>query len=225
MMITLTAQEYDAADPTDIQAVEVDDAITFIAPAALAARAARGDAEQPAEPQTPAPAGHGGRYDPDTRAVPLSLLPGYGGHHDPDIRTVPFSELVGYEPGQVEVFLDGSWLPVDGVTTDPAGTVQLILPTASGQVPAGSPTSKVQARPATVEGYGSDLLPSPEHPAGGVNREMLTAVGWMRIDSVTSATDIAGVHVKLSIGAANADGTVRADAPVLLRDPPPARWS
>lgn len=164
---------------------------------------------------------------PGTQPVLLPLgvthpAAGHGGHPDPDARQVTGPHhLARYLPGTVEIFLAGGWARLDAATIDHTkGTTTLDV---HGQDKITAPyDTRIICRPATIEGYGSDL------PAAALeNRQILTADGWWNLGHAEFAGHIAGCYrIILERGGTTRQTTINRDEAVLLRAVPlPQGWS
>lgn len=202
MLITMTGAEYDAADPAGFHAVPLgDDNVTFASPAVL---------------QTPTvtPAA------PAASSVTPVAEAGYGGHYDPDIQPIEVWKLARTKVGEVEIRHADQWMRLDMVTFDQVDFTVTILARGHESITM-VPGTVVLARPATLEGYASDL---PQN-ANAAGMQMLARDGWWNLDQADYMGHMAYAYkVVLS-----RDGEVRSTSigrneQVLLRRTPPGWW-
>jgi hypothetical protein len=211
-LLMVTPQEYLAADPEAIVSTRAGDAMVFLPPAALA--------EPPApEPVTPARTTPG--TDPVIEPVGDDQLPvTYGHHADPDVRRVAAHTLARAKPEQIELIGQyQEWVRLDTATINhEQGTVTVVIAGQDYHVPA---DRMLIARPATVEGFGTDL------PAAHTQRrQVLTGTGWMNVQEVDYAGSTSDSYrVLLSDGETHRTTSIAASEAVLLRQGRPGWWA
>lgn len=166
LLLQLTADEYNDADPASVQAVPVGDSVmAFVS----------GDLPFPTE------AVAGGMQTPGVEPVlvppgDLALPADPGGHPDPDVRLAAPHTLARANHGEVEIIIGGTWYRLDQAVIDhEQGTVTFVTTRGETTVPAGD---LVPARPATIDGYGSDLT-----AAVSLRQQVLTGTGWMTVET------------------------------------------
>lgn len=211
-LLMLRPQEYLSADPDAIVTARVGDMMMFLPPAMPS---------PPAPDLTPdSPADLGPLADPDPTPAffaRLTLPVNPGGYADPDVRSVAPDALTAAKPGEVEVLVDSRWQRLDLATTD-QGAVTL---TTSGGLAVVDTGRMLTVRPATIEGYGTDL-----GKAAVAGRQMLTSTGWMTVDTADWIGEQAQSYkVALSNGNETRHTTIEAAEAVLLRQPRPGWWS
>lgn len=174
LLLQLTADEYAAADPYGVHAEFVGDGVmAFVSTELLTAAGDAATAE--------AAAAEGGMQTPGVLPVlvpagDLVLPREHGGHADPDIRLAAPHTLARANRGEVDVLIGDAWHRLDQATIDhEQGTVTFVTARGETTVPA---SDLVPARPATVDGYGSDLT-----AAVTTRHEVLTGTGWMTVET------------------------------------------
>lgn len=225
-LLQLTAAEYEAADPDTIVASRSGESMVFLTAAAFAPPPA--DLFGQPEP-APAPAGPSGMetpgFDPKIEPVTAADVAGMpanpGGHPDPDVRRVAASTLARANPGQVEILSGGEWRRLDSAIIDQVeGTVQILA--AGLAVDPVDSDRWILSRPATVEGYASDLP-----TAAIVGQELLTAQGWMTVEHAETLGPLSGNAYKASLIGENGayQTSFNAADALLLRNTRPGWWS
>jgi hypothetical protein len=207
--LELTAEEYTAGDPTDLAAIPDGGTIRFVAPAAYTRFA---EAMTPTTMETPG-------VEPQLLpADPAELPTNHGGHPDPDVRRAVAHTLARAKPEEVELLADGRWMRLSSATINqPDGTVHLVVAGLDFTVPA---FRELRARPATIEGYASDL---PNAAAQGF--QVLTDGGWMNIQAVSNPAAVHLHTVTLVNDGEQLTDSYTAGEQLLLRAQPPGWWS
>lgn len=174
LLLQLTAEEYAAADPYGVHAEMVGDGVmAFVSTELLAAA---GDAAVAEAEATDA-----GMQAPGIEPVlipprDVTLPAEHGGHPDPDVRLAAVHTLARANRGEVEVIIDGTWYRLDQAVIDhEQGTVTFTSSHGEDTLDA---VLLVPARPATIEGYGSDLT-----AAVSLRQQVLTGTGWMTVET------------------------------------------
>jgi hypothetical protein len=213
LVLQLSADEYNAADPDSVQAIPVaDDVMAFVS------------TSQP----FPVDAVTGGMQTPGSNPElhPLEGRPlpeDHGGYPDPDVRLALARTLARALVGQVEILVPDEqhndvWNRLGGAFIDHEQGL-VFLNVGSGKIGV-NPTDPIPTRPATIDAYGSDLVESVG------KRQVLTGTGWMDIERVDWIGEQALVYkVTVAAGDERRQTSFDADEQILLRDPRPEWWS
>lgn len=214
----VTADEYNAADISDLMLVPVDGQTMLFATEQSLTAAAGSPATL-----TPAPAG-------------LALPDPYGGHPDPDVRQVKARTLPMFPPKAVELLHDGRWELVTDVTVTPELGIEVTFRDRTGKVVFSDLNADVVVRPAAVEAAAADLPAAGDH-----GRQVLTEYGWWTVAVAKRLTERGWYEATIVENPARRDAqgaclhtpgdnetTVCYSSPdeqVLLRDVPGSWWS
>lgn len=206
--VQITAEEYQAADPTQLALVPAgDNTMMFIHVAAQ---------------QQAMTAPSLGLLHPAAGDV---VLPDpHGGYPDPDVRQVKTQNLPMFPDQAVDILHDGRWMLMAGVNLKADLTIDVTVRCDDAQfhtIPFTDLEQLVTARPATSPGIGHDLPGAAVH-----DRQVLTGKGWADVVLADYAGPTSNTYrTSLRLGDERWTTSYNAVDAVLLRDPPGTWWS
>lgn len=204
MMLQLTDDEFTAADPDRLLTLPVADRTkVFLV--------------LPAEQSSPEPDGG------EPLLMPLNgdeALPAeHGGYTDPDVRYARIRFLTQAKPRELDVMVSGEWQRLNMATVDPRSG-SAILDTTTGPIRTVG-TDLVVVRPATSDGFGTDLV-----QAARLGHQVLRSDGWRTVEYAEYMGALAGTYkATFGKGSDAFNTTYNTGDKILTRATPPGWWA